>query len=68
MNANLPVGTRVVRVEAYFKRYGNVVETGAARLRIKWDYTECRDGRVILDGKRTWMRADRVSVVPQEIG
>jgi hypothetical protein len=77
MNANLPVGTEVVQKTTHTKtgvvssRYGVVVEIGtgrnAGRLRIRWSHSEW-NGNVRQDGKRTWMRADRVQVLPKLTG
>lgn len=82
MNKNLAIGTQVVLKEGHCKgtltisRYGEVVEIGTGakdgRLRIKWNYTE----RTQAGGTqtypmnrnlRTWIRCDRLMVVPTEI-
>ncbi len=75
--SNLPVyndaGFKLKKTERRTsKRYGKVCEIGTGlnegRLRIKWEYCEVVEtGYHATDTKRTWIKSDRLAVVPTPI-
>lgn len=78
MNVSLQIGTRVMMKEGSRgmtnRRYGEVIETGPVRLRVQWDYLEQTDNETDrstisyrVRGKRTWVKASRLVIVPTEV-
>lgn len=70
-NANLTVGTAVNYRETFhghtWVKVGTVVELGdgrnAGRVRVLWSHWLYPNGHERKDGKRTWMKAAKVTVV-----
>jgi hypothetical protein len=63
----LTVGTKVEYPETYkgakWVKIGEVVEVGELdRVRVRWSHWLYEGGHIKQDGKRTWVRSDRLKV------
>jgi hypothetical protein len=50
------LGGRLIRV-------GVVVEINGERARVKWEYGQFKDNPKVIDGKRTWIKMEKLTTV-----